>query len=603
MNEEDAQADFSITRGFHVTKKGMFSLKDGVAERVCVIGIDNPVQMRSIDDGMCIGYEADIYVDGVKCRRGEIAMARLLTKSALQQWTMEMGSASVQATDMQVASLSDILRVKSEKVGGVVHVVGREGLDVIRLPFQEGSEGDKPKVDIVWAAKTNVVSRNGNKYLWKQRLDANGYRSDLYNAPMLENTPETKLFIQHMFNTNSLYNTAALMGWFGAAMICQMIRYTTHEFPFLHVFGPAGSGKSKSVEMFNHLFYYRNLPPKTQASGGTNYPFITAVAGSASLPFIIDEFKPRSMPSDRVNLIRTAILNNNYDGTQIKRGTIGGESGTTKETHVVEFANVAPIVLIGEGKETTTSLLHRMVVVPLTPESRRGIDKTQSFKYVMDHIEVMPTLGRSMLEYALNHLELDKLKEKIREVEDALTHLVLEEHGTTDTFERPIHNYAVIVIGLNLIKSVLRSVFGSDFDSYVEVLKREIQIQAVGAIGKTGKRSEATKVLTTLALMSRHEDPNISLQPNRDYVVEDTHVDLDMYACYAKYVRYQHIHKYEILYDTEEAFIEGMDQYPGCVSNSVRDNGILYTDPGMRIFRFTHRFLDAERVPHFKGRP
>jgi hypothetical protein len=591
--------DDSITKGIRVTQNGIFLRKDGEYERISVLGLGQPVQLRTLVDEAVCSYELEVFENGVSIGVKELPIDRLLSKAAFQGWSMQKASASVQATDSQISALADLLRSTSITTGGHVYITGREGLDVIRVPVEKGKP---PQTDIIWASHDQVLSRLGKNYRWKQNMDANGYRSDLHHAPMLENTAESREFFDHFFNINSARNVALMLGWYSAAFISQLIREVTEEFPFLHVYGPAGAGKSKTTDLLNKLFYYHTVPPKTQASGGTDYPLIAAVAGSASLPLILDEFKPRSMRKERVDLIRTTILNNNYTGVQIRRGTLRGSAGN-RDVHVVSYANAAPIVLIGEGAETTTSLTHRMISVAITAETRgNGGDKTASYKHVFNNSHFLPKLGRSMLEIALYKTELKEIKRALDVSKEEITEKVLCATGSIDSYDRPIHNFAVVLLGLTFIGAVLDEVFDGRYTDRINELKDTVMSSIGKGANKGRTKQEASKVMSSLALMSCLEDHFSKLEEGVDYTVGPHHVDLHMNAVYNKYVRYQRTMGLESLYDNVDAFKAGMQSYPGLMTEHVLDNPTLRTDPNIDVYRFAHKYLDKEGVQYFRGR-
>jgi hypothetical protein len=598
QDENEDQEDFGVTRGFRVTSQGMFAPKDGDEIKVSALGMDSPVRLIDLVENITVGYDVEVFLSGRSIGHHMLHMDRLSSKLSFQRWTMEKASASVQATDNQVAAIADILRMRSAKDGQAMYIVVREGLDIVKLPVREGEE---PETDVIWVSKDTVLSRNGNQYRWKNTMNGNGIGSDLHHAPRMEDDAESRAFMDGLFGINSRHNVALLLGWHAAAMISSMIRHLVKEFPTLHIFGQAGSGKTKTLEVFGNLFYYHKSPQIMQATGSTPFSFLAFITGSSSIPIVIDEYKPRDMKPGAASFVRTTLINSNFTGHAVNRGQLGNDAGD-KGTRVVAYENAAPLVVVGEAQETTTSVVERTIIVPLTKETRERDPRiARTFEEVYPHRMLLARMGRVLLDEALYNLDLKDLENLIYHCRKVIRDEVVASRGSAEGFDRPINNFATVMAGLTLFKSALRKVFGDRYDAQMDEFSALVIQNSSSGVASTGKRSEASKVLNTLAMMTYADDEALRLVEGRDYTVDATYTDLSLRACYAKYARYQRAHGMEVLFDNDDAFQAAMRQYAG-LHDRDPDNDILRYDPIVEVYRFSNAYLDKESVQYFKGR-
>ena len=113
-------------------------------------------------------------------------------------------------------------------------------------------------------------------------------------------------------------------------------------------------------------------------------------------------------------------------------------------------------------------------------------------------------------------------------------------------------------------------------------------------------KSEASRVLDTLAQLTREDDPRCRLERGRDYTMDDVTIDLKLKLAYPRYVRWMRGLGQEPLYDNVDAFIAGMNNYAGVVDRVCMDNPVLKTTPVDVVYRFSIDQLTKEGVENFK---
>ena len=608
-NEGDSDSDSDegtgIDRGIRINQSGFFVKTDEGFKKVSDIGITKPMQLLKVEDAKVIGYEVTAHVEGTSYGTHALTMHTLQTRARFMEWASGIGSASVQATDNQVALLMDSLRRRSDKNGDKVWIISREGVDIV-CPY-----GHDPKehTDVVWAQRDTVVSRFGKNYRLRQpRTEKdNKMGSDLLYAPDMEATPEMERLIISMFRMNSQQNMALMVGWFISCFLSQFIRKSTKQFPSLQVWGERGAGKTQTVLDLLRMHTFGHEIGVLQASGNTEFAFRARVAGSASVPVPIDEVKPRDMPPQRAAFLRD-LTRNNYNGASMMRGHLNKDAGATG-LELVEDSNAAPLIFLGEALETESAIMERGVIVAMSKEGRIG--REEYHDYLQRNSRLLSSFGKACMVRAVggtltpdgsqgwvNPMEVRaKIKQYADEISGTIGVLAFGQ-------DRPIHNLAVVMTGLEFGRHVVGDVFGKDHalcklfeDARLSLLSRTLDVIPENI-------SEAAKVIDTLSQMSRFtgSSEELTMISGKDYTVsvDGMTLDISMKSAYAKYLRYMKSLGQKALYDNYGAFQAGMKNYGAVVSTSCPDNPHLYVNPLSVVYRFSTEFLAKEKVEPFK---
>ena len=584
---EDGEVEVEEQTGpLRLGRNGIFVRTDDGMKSICDLGLLNPVAMCHLT-GEHVGYELDMVLDGKDKGKKFLPMNAFSSRSQFHNWALTFG-ASMKGTDQQAGGLVDVFR---HKTGKTVYGVEREGIDIITRPGIKNSDD----LDVVWSAIDGVRTNNPDvHYRYHGIYSAGGtFRSDLMDAGPL--TLDDEAFVDDLLSINTVANLGKLLGWFSAAFLTQLIRKKFKRFPSLQVYGQAGSGKSMSVILLNHLHYNMVEPRQFSVSGQTNFPIIVAVATSASMPMVFEEVKARQLTKHAKDFLQN-ILRSNYTADQISRGSLGRDK-SVRELTVTDFQNAAPIVFVGEALEDQSAILERCVVVALSKANKVGRD--QQFERCLDNATTMGRIGKVMAEAAMS-MDRDVLYDNVQKNFKAISGRI--NNIASDDASRPAFNLGVVLTGLDFLKNTLAQVFGETFDERIEAMREEILSNVMESIPKN--MSEASRVLDTMAALSRNPDPNLKLIIGQDYTVsaDGKTIDLKVRNAYDKYVRYQRGLGMEVLYDTYNSFQNSLSNYGGVVRRACPDNDMLYDSPRAVIFRILVQYMDDEGVDGFNVR-
>lgn len=555
---------------------------------VCGIGMQNPMAFKTMTNDH-IGFELDCYLGGKSLGRKHLPMSAFASRGQFHAWSGTMG-ASMSATDMATGKIVDLLRIESERNNNVMYALEREGVDLIVPPGCT----DKSQFDVVWASTDRVISSGTTPYRFSGRHGAEGYaNTDLLNAGPLEVTDAP--FIEAMLNVNTTANMAKIIGWFSAAFMTQLIRRELNQFPLLQVYGQAGAGKSSVVEMCNGLHYHMKKRRQLNPTGKALTPFaiMVATATSASIPVVFEEVKPRELAKEVKDVIN-GVFRTNYRGDTQQRGSMN-QNVSRKEVTIQDYANVAPVAFVGEAIQDQAAILERCVIVSLSKADTHG--RAVPFNYCVANAATMGKLGKRMVEIVLTWNCVD-IANKIRGYVAAL-----EENlptGERGKHHRPVFNLAVCMMGLELYKAALASVFGDRFEDDVQAMQDSILIGIESSIPHN--MSEAARVLDVMAQLTRNRDPNYKLTYGTHYTVSEdgTSVDLKLRESFTQYVKWQRSLGQEVLFDTHNAFIAGMVNYAGTIKRACPENEALHDSAGARIFRLNAKYMEEEGVDEFE---
>ena len=582
-SEQEKEEEEDPTAPIQVNRNGIFVRTDDGYKRICDLGLEKPIAMCGTSRER-IGYEVVVTLDGKPEGKKFIPMNAFTSKGSMNNWALTMG-ASMRGTDTQASSLADVMRKTSRQT---IYAVEREGIDVVTRPGATGLD----EYDIIWASPSGVVCNNDKiSYRYHGVYTEKGtYKSDLMNAPALSSDDED--FVRDLLKINTSPNLAKMLGWFSAAFLTQLIRRKFKRFPSMQIFGQAGSGKSMTVILLNHLHYYLVEPRQFSVAGQTMFPIITAVATSASLPLVFEELKARQLTKHAKDFLQ-GLLRSNYTADQYSRGGLSRDRAQ-RDITVTDYNNAAPCLFVGEAMEDQAAILERCVVVALSKTDRSG--RAAPFERCLENATHMGHIGKAL---AMNAMatDLDGLHAQVNANFREITHRVGQ--AMADDATRPSFNLAVTVTGLDFLRDTLRQVFGSLFDERMAELRDSIMDNIMDSIPKN--MSEASRVLDTMAALSRHADPQYQLAAGTDYVksADGRYLDLKLRNAFDKYVKYQRSLGLEVLFDTHNTFQVSLGNYGGTVQRAVPDSP-MWDSPRAVIYRLSGTYLENEGVDSFR---
>lgn len=596
--EEDGPSDIarSISQGVYFNPQGIFHAKDDDIVDISKLGFGAPRMMMDLKNhGRVLGYMVDIYHHGAQLTTEFLDVGVLQSKSRFQAFTSSY-SAAVHATDAQVVALMELLKYKSESEGNTVYATAREGLDLIK-PDTAVTEDD---YDVAWISKDQSISKKGRSYFVKSEDQEHGvYRSDLMSAGVLQGTEAEAEIIEALLQVNSPYVVGAMLGWFSAAHARMIFDYFYGQFPLLQVFGQAGAGKSKTVDLMLRLHYMLRDPQITSSGDITQHAMQAACTASVSIPAVFDEYKVREIQKSRLDMLRR-MFKNSYTRAGISKGYIDTDAGRSQVS--LRHMNFnAPVCFIGEAIESQTAILERSVVVNLTKEGRAGRKHHFDKAFDPQNRIVVSRVGNSIVRGLLDG-DWRKLKiqtdKNLRRVNEAWGEIA----NAGDDRQR--FNTAALMTGLHYVRAVLHDKFAERFDeatdNLLDAVLNDSSSRTLSVVRKV--QSELAKVVGALAYLS-NEPPREDLRViiNKDYTLEGAHVDIKAQACFDKYRSYcKHVNQ-EPLYDSFDSFVTALETYDGTVKGGGGDNMVLRDGPRTKVFRLKLERLAVEDVDSFRG--
>lgn len=587
----DESADTSLLGGVYITPQGIYGPNaDGSGIRqLSNVGFSDVAEMVNVHTEECVAFEANLYWDGHPCKRRDIELTTFLSRARMHQFCVA-NRGIFTGNDNQAAAVSTLLRRAAMKNDRVLYVTNREGLDLI--PNAEAPHG----FDLAWVAPTEVLTNGTTRqYHFRGSPKKDGhYKSDLMEAPDAEDRPELRTALDNLLLINEPFVVAALIGWLSASFQKQLYQEMFGGFPLLQLFGQAGAGKTATVEILQSFFYYASRPIITSVNNVTKHALQTALWSSASIPCVLDEYKPREMRQDHyhnvLHLLRTA-----YNSGTISKGGLTDNDLTGSWRDVRNIALSAPVLFMGTAQESQTEMQERSIMVPLKAD--HPIARRQAFSYCRLHRKQFASIGKSLVRAVLL-TDLSKFQDTFN------ANLAEVDAAAPDSaVDRVRYNIAVLLTGFDFFGQVLAAHFGDTYAGRLAELRQ--YLADVSTYTTANVMSEPAKVLNTLALISRTEDPTseVGLLYGQDYAFTrgGDQLDIKLRNTYVKYVTWCRRKGITSLYDDEGAFIQGLSNFVATVDRHANDS-VLKETGLTKVFRFDVQLLLKEGIEPFQAR-
>ncbi|CAB1129573.1 protein of unknown function [Candidatus Hydrogenisulfobacillus filiaventi] len=227
-----------------------------------------------------------------------------------------------------------------------------------------------------------------------------------------------------------------LLGWFAAALLAPLIRAAGWgEFPFLNVYGPAGTGKSTLIQRLALAF------AATDDLGSARRPpfsLVSELSATNSLPVVLDEYRTQDIRQEHLQQLHH-YLRMAYRGA---RETRGQANQTTRDYHLT-----APVVLVGESAVEDWALMERSVPVWV------GREEIAGHPGAADALRDLRDLGDDALRRVAGWLwaraaetPMTWVREALEAADGSLEDEAAQKAGGLS--ERPRHNIAIVRAGL-----------------------------------------------------------------------------------------------------------------------------------------------------------
>lgn len=594
IQDEIAASHSSLLEGMMVLKDGVFKRTADGAKMLSNLSFRSPAQMVDAEDNLLIGLEAELVSDGHNLGRQLIELPTFSSRTNLSKFCSGR-SAIFSGSETQAGVVQLLLSRSAIKGDRVIYIVRKEGLDIVQNPLIR----DRVERDVIWASTDGVLCTNNDViYRFQPKVSKNPmFRTDIHLAKPIDNTEDTRAFMKALLNVNSDVIVAEMLGWFVSCFHKQFYQAAYNQFPLLHPNGPAGSGKTLTTLLLDRMFFLTNLPVMFGCSqqATTSFTLKSAWTGSASVPLILDEYKPSELGPVRTEFLMQhfRLLYNQGSGAS---GGINRGGADTSFRDVTNYTFSAPTAFLGESQEMQTAIVQRSLPIAFNPaDSARH---TRSFELASLGADLMPRLGRLLLARSLHETTesrravLDPIKADLRGSLDKMVH------------DRQVFNLSVVVAGLDFLDAALQSVFNDEFKSDMERLKMAIYDHKADI--SVSVMSEASKCLNDMSLMSRTEAPDseFAMRESYEYIVGDGWIEIQLRESFVKYFSWCKRKGFPPLYSSAEAFVAAMGKSPSVTSKTCFDSKLRAGGASglSRIFRFDLERLTAEGIEPFKSK-
>lgn len=586
-SEEGTEFDHA---GVILTEFGVSIPVEGGVKKALAMGFVDTTEMVSASSGKTSVMQSRIKVGGRDLGVHTLELDMFNSASSLNKAVMPFGQVFA-GSDPQARGLYLRLMEKARKGGRRVYVLNREGVDIVKMPFH--SEEDVRKGVLIYADREAVLRSVKSDHYEDFNMKFVGYpnpigifQSDLSLAPRLgeltDGEKETmRETLWHLLQCQTPDYLSKLIGW-NVACHYRMLFHTAYgQFPLLHVAGAAGAGKTQMCRLLGNLHYY-SADVKMLTPTSTNFAIKEAVAASASIPLILDEFKPHELPMGRLMDFRL-MFRDAYNCREVSRG---GGSREVADFRVLQTSQLsAPICFISEAAESEPAVMERVVLLTLVkPPAMRATEFFEHYDAAGKNRKMLGILGAFIAKSLVNTYTLDKLVEDFDPIlNEARKELMFQpgdenlpyeqKKAKISTKERTVFNYAVLRFGLLKFTKLVEWIFKTDLNearkTKVFELLDEMYNQATSTVAElqTQTAPEWMKVFNTFSLMAAAEPhTNYHLRQGRQYEivnVGDSNVlEISPRECYVKYRLYCSAISERPLFPSEQAFIHGISSLP-----------------------------------------
>lgn len=583
-----------VTGGVTMSRYGVYIDTENGKKRVCAVSFREVHLLHSMDTGSICAYEAEVTVNGKSAGRHTMEMDTFASISIFNRFLSRFGHA-MQGLEPHVRGLMMRFVEEGKKRGKMLYIAKREGLDLVNIPNH--TDPDLREPFMVYAAQSGVLldPRVQGKTLdisFQGFPDPRGvYKTDLADAPPLTawlkedgkgNKDTLRATLLAMMSMQKPEVVVKMIGWYVACFYRMIFHKAYNKFPLMHVNGAAGSGKTEMMEALSHFFFY-NQDPKVTSPASTLFAIKQYIAASASVPLVIDEYKPQDMPEGFHNAIRLVFR----DAYNCRDVTKGGGTRESDDYRVLQSTQLsAPIAFIAEAAEEESAVAERIVLVTIVkPPSSVAQRQLAHFNVLARNKKVLGILGQYLATQTIAESGIAKLQEEFDPIfTEAKSKFLLNdadlENGTDESEllakssakERSVFNYTVVRFGFMKFRKLIEAIYGkSEFAELMDSLQASVYGRMSDLNAAT--QPEWAKVLIQMADMSWNVDPDSThaLRPTREYAMTakggHERLELNVRIAYLKYRAYAATSRSKILFSGDQQFIYAMKDCPALVAH------------------------------------
>lgn len=517
-----------------------------------------------------------------------VAADKFLSQHTLSE-TLNGTGILLAGTDLHIKGIQQIMLKKSTER---TYVVDTEGVNLINVGAIDRNVEELQKPFIVWADMRGVqvperIAELGYKFVFQGYPDEDGViKTDLTDAPSAAawlaragSAERLDHTLRNLFECQSPEVVGKMLGWMVASFWRQLFHAEYGKFPLLHVYGPAGAGKTEFTQTLLRLFFFRAQPQMT-SPGSTPYAFLSLVSGSGSIPVVLDEYKPQTMPRENLEKFR-ALFRDAYNMKDSFRA--GGNRTKDHYSALNKITLSSPIIFLAEALETETAVVERVVLVTLKRPSAEIASRTyHKFQQVVKNQDVLSVIGHLTAAKLVKQGSVEAMRIMFDDLQDKAINNHMLRDGDADLMRegqmsrqeymrrsnnrlRNVYNNTVAQFGLIKFKQVIKSMLQERFnDYYVDMFdKLEAGVFANMEVLSDSSIPEYIKVLTTMSDMSRLPADNIhTFNDGFEYTLSELGtlpvLVLATRAAYNKYRAYCRFLGQVPLYNTDASFTQAL---------------------------------------------
>ena len=541
--------------------------------------------LRDLEEGSIIQIIANVHVSGKFVSEGVFIPANFTGNTGLQNSISTYGG-SFSGSDVHARG---VYQTMLREIAEDSYVVDSEGVNIV-------SVGRKPAREfVIWADRDGVKSAAtdiGVNLTFQGFPDVRGlYRTDLLSAPTLSELLSSEAgrasALKCFSSLVKVHNPdviGKMLGWSVAAFFAPLFQKVHGRFPLLHVYGPAGNGKTDTIRGLLRMYYHRAELAETSPNSSM-FAMQQFLGGSASIPLFIDEYKPHEMQGDKHNQIR-ALFRDAYNAKDVQRG--GGSRSVKDNFNALSSIKLAaPIVFAAEAPETETAIVERSVMVSFRRlTGRQQIECYKNALQFYDNTTPLASLGLELASRIVGENDPKKTLERFSRLLEWANEKFLPapddyEQVAAGTMTqqqmraravmrpRPVFNGTVAFFGLQMLKTVLLEAFGAEVfeKEFAEVFKEMGRGCFVGMDTLAAATlPEFVKVLSVFSDMSKLQNSDYALNENVDYNLSELGgkpvLVVAAVQCYRKYRAYMRSLAAQPLYPSEESFHLALREIP-----------------------------------------
>ena len=568
-----------MRRGVVINQHGIFRKTEQGQFPVCRASFGAVSQLIRIENGEVgdfQGYEVELIHAG---RRRLVMMpVDILASSSKYKAFIARFGISFQGAEIEVGAIMDYLSEKGNGSGRTIYSFPREGFFIIQNPHPEVKGRQMVPV---YLTQTEFISGlpkdDPHQFTLRYAPDQvkGSYNIDLHKADDL--SEKHKETIRALLSFNVADVVVDMVGWMVAAHYRSIYLHYFGQFPSLQAWGEAGSGKSQTVERLAKLHWLHSGPHIRSAMAGTSLALDTAVSTSTSAPMLIDEYKPRELSTIRGRKEKIKdIIKAAYIGSDVgDRGTIN----KTGDSHLstIKSKATAPVAFMAEALEMETAIMERCVNVGFS-QSYHTPERSEAFEKLKRDFPALSALGKTIVNFGfrINHQQfIDSLDKLIKQAEQKAIAL----GSSRKEAPRVIYNRAVVLHGMQILRGILNTIYGTEFDEMIDNLVGTHQKTANESDGvRHGKMSEMAKVLNRLALLSYEEESPCFVEMGKHYLPVAMGIEISVPRAFDQYRRYCVMVHEAPLFDTLETFMNAIAHYSAttdrvCGGSDLRREG------------------------------